>query len=137
MRIFFDTSALVKKYIDEPGAAVLEEAIKKATGIVVSPIYIIEVVSFIQRKFLEGRIEKGNVNAIRKKAFEDYMNFENIVFSPDVQHKAIELVGQYPLKSLDAIQLASGVIARPDLFVTSDKQLFKYAKHELKRVQLI
>jgi hypothetical protein len=41
------------------------------------------------------------------------------------------------MKVLDGIQLSSAIIATPDIFITSDKHLFKSATKELKRVEFV
>lgn len=137
MRVFFDTSTLVKKYIDEPGSVELDELMEKVSQVVVSSIYEIEIFSFINRKIREKEISPSDIDEVKKEVRVDYDLFETVIFSSVVRQKAIDLLEQCPLASLDSIQLASACIAQADMFVTSDKQLFKYASRELKKVQLI
>jgi len=137
MRVFFDTSTLAKKYIEEPGCLELEVFLEKVSQVVVSSVYVIEMFRLINRKSREKNIKYSDLHQIKDEVLRDHNLFEMIMFSIDIQQKAIDLIEQYPLTSLDSIQLASAVMAQADMFVTSDKQLFKYAALELKEVQLI
>ena len=137
MKVFFDTSTLAKKYIDEAGTVELLDLLNKVSRISVSSVYIIEIFCFINRKIRENSINIKDLKFINEKILDDYNLFEMVILSNEIQQKAVSLVNQYPLASLDSIQLASAILAQPDIFVTSDKQLLKYAKHELKNVKLI
>lgn len=49
--LFFDTSALVKRYYDEPGTETVDRLIEiEETKVVVTAITVIEVVSAFRRK---------------------------------------------------------------------------------------
>jgi hypothetical protein len=41
------------------------------------------------------------------------------------------------MKVLDWIQLSSAIIAKPDVFIVSDKQHYKCASKEVKRVEFV
>ena len=54
------------------------------------------------------------------------MNFINI--TPDVINRAVELLQQHPLRTLDALHISCAVNATIDLFVTSDLKQGNAAK---------
>jgi hypothetical protein len=41
------------------------------------------------------------------------------------------------MKVLDGIQLSSAIVAKPDIFIVSDKQLYNAAIKELTRVEFV
>ena len=137
MKAFFDTSALVKKYIDEPGRVEFDKFIEHVSQIVVAPTYVIEMFGLVNRKVREKIMTVSDADRVKNAVLEHYIHFENVIFSVSLQQKAVDLIDRYPLTSLDAIQLASAAMAGVQTFVTSDKQLFKCAVHEIKNVKLI
>ncbi len=56
MRYFFDTSALVKRYIKESGRGVIDNTIDKANDILVSALTQIETISAFRRLLAEEKI---------------------------------------------------------------------------------
>jgi len=58
MKLFFDTSALIKKYIIEDGSKKVDELMNKAESIIVSVITEIEVYSTFKRLLIEKAINE-------------------------------------------------------------------------------
>ena len=56
-----------------------------------------------------------------------------MIWNEDLEQTATDFVYRYPLSTLDAIQLASGVLAKADVFVTSDRALFEQARREIRK----
>jgi len=55
MRYYFDTSALLKRYIKESGSEVIDDTIDKAHEILVSALTHIEAISALRRLLSEGK----------------------------------------------------------------------------------
>ncbi len=137
MKVFFDTSALAKKYIEEPGIASFDRIFSQTTSMVVAPIYVIEMNSILHRRWREGTLTEKQVHWLKSEIFHDALAFEQVVFSDSLITKAIALMDKYPLVTLDSIQLASASLTEIDMFVTADKKLSEYAKRELGKVEYI
>ena len=58
MNYYFDTSALIKRYIDEEGSDSVERLFEQAESISVSFITKIECVFTLRRLFLEGLLDQ-------------------------------------------------------------------------------
>lgn len=137
MKAFLDTSALIKKYVAEPGSDQLEDHLEKIAEIVVAPLYWIELNSALERRLHEKTLAHQQVTAIRQEAGKDLNYFSRIVWNEPLEQKAVEMIRKYYFKALDSIQLASGILSKADLFLTSDQSLYKAADQELKNAKLV
>jgi uncharacterized protein len=54
--VFFDTSASVKRYIDEPGSETVSAILEAAEALIVSALCLPECVSAFQRMVREGHL---------------------------------------------------------------------------------
>jgi uncharacterized protein len=132
---FFDTSALHKRYVVETGSGWSRRVLSKSGGntIFVSELARIEVVSALSRLHRESRM---TVQRYRRATALLYWHLDRSYAVVDVRPMiiadAVDLVARYPLRTLDAIQLASALNAQqamgqPLIFVSADKQLLKAA----------
>lgn len=132
MTIYFaDTSAIAKRYVDEPGSAWVRSWSPKAAGhiVIVSDLLVVEMHSLLARKYRENRISYQDLLLSRETVVAHTIR-EYIAVNIDQQLLIIasELVGKYVLRVLDAIQLASALRAVTTLgeqmiFVTADRNL--------------
>jgi predicted nucleic acid-binding protein len=136
---FFDTSALVKRYVTEAGSNWVRAAANRGSGNVVfiAQITPVEVVSAFARRERDGSIATRTSKAmhllLNRHVTREY---EVIGLSNAVVRQAQTLLGQYILRGFDAIQLASALeiqtrlaaANRPPLvFVCSDTRLLQAA----------
>ncbi len=137
MRAFIDTSALVKKYIQEAGAEQFEEFLKSISEIAVAPTYWIEFNSAVHKRLLSKHLTRKNSDHILTEGKKDLIFFHTVIWNDSLEQEALKLIEKYSIRTLDAIQLASGVLSESDFFVTSDRKLLSYAKKEVKQAVLI
>ena len=137
MKIFIDSSSLFKKYINEPGSDVLEAVLGETSVIIVSPVTLLELTTTLARRFREKTLSKHQMEIIKSELFKDFKYFHQIIWDETLEKESLSLVGKYPLRTLDAIQLASGCLSKSDLFVASDKLLLEKAKKELSRILFV
>ena len=137
MRAFIDTSALFKKYAQESGTDEFESLLQKVTDIAVSPLTWIEIHSVLARRMRERLLTRQEADRITAEARRDFRYFSRVRWTESLVEKSCGLAGQLSLRTLDSIQLASGVLSLPDCFVTADLKLFKEAQKILKSVILV
>ena len=137
MKIFIDSSSLFNKYITEAGSDTLEIVLKEASMIIVSPVTLLELTATLERRFREKTLSKHQMEVIKSELFKDFKYFHQIIWDEILEKESLSLVGKYPLRTLDAIQLASGCLSKSDLFVASDKLLLEKAKKELSRILFV
>lgn len=122
MRIFFDSSALVKRHVWESGTEEVLELCRETDEVILSAITSIEIVSALTRKKHEKKLMHGNYKKILQAFAEDIKCSTIIEVNSTVITLAIKCLQNFKTRSLDAIQIASAVAVKPVLFVTADKQ---------------
>ncbi|MCZ8342743.1 MAG: type II toxin-antitoxin system VapC family toxin [Leptospira sp.] len=131
MNLFFDTSALLKHYIQERGSESIDSLFLEADEIFVSEITIVESFSALSRLVHEKSITKKQCSLVFKEIEHDHHYF-SIVPLVDSFKNAMEAIYKYQLKTLDGLQIGSALVVKEqiDNFVCSDKKLSNAAKSE-------
>ncbi len=137
MRVFIDTSSLFKRYIQEDGSLELEPLFQQASEIVVSPITWIEFNAALSRRSSYKALTSAQVSWAISEAKKDFEFYSRIGWNDNLEEKVIEIAQKFSLKTLDAIQLASGILSKVDIFVTSDKKLFEESKKVISKTRFI
>lgn len=110
---FFDTSALVKHYIREPGSTAVRTALRRKTP-VVARIAHTELAWAFARLCREGSLDARARDGLLARIDADFATFDVVELRPAVSRTAAALVQRHPLRALDALQLASALaIGRP------------------------
>ncbi len=125
---FFDSSAIVKRYVHEVGSPRIHTITDPKAGniLFVSRITRVEVLSALARIQREGRVDPTNI-AVTLKLFEyDWMNHYQIIeLDHEITERAGQLVQQYPLRAYDSVQLASA-LSLQSFFARIDPQLYTF-----------
>jgi predicted nucleic acid-binding protein len=131
MIYFFDTSALIKKYITEKGSETVKQHFAQSTTTVVSSTTKIECFSVINRMLVNFEITVGEAEDLQKQIVDDFLLFEILPFSDSIEKIAIDMVKKHQLRTLDAIQLASALSTSGlQHFLVSDIKLKESGKAE-------
>ena len=123
MITYFDSSSLVKFVITEIGSKQNLNIWNLSSEKVTSQLARTEMHSALMRKVREGSI---SASAMRTRLDAMDKLFADVVLvdiTSDVIDASCELVKELPLKSADAIHLATALMVRADLFSSSDKEL--------------
>ena len=127
MWTYFDTSAIVKRYVDEPGRREVLRLLRRHEC-VTSAVLPIELRSSLRRRVAEGAIDAARLPAILKHVAADRPYWTLVEVGIDVLASAETLVGVHPIRTLDAIHVASAQlfaarVSMPGLtFVSADKR---------------
>ena len=125
--MYFDTSALVKRYVDEPGRCEVLRLFRR-NECVTSAVLPVELRSSLRRRVAEGSIDAARLPAIVKHVAVDRPYWTLVEVGIDVLAGAETLVAAHPIRALDAIHVASAQLfaARVSLpgltFVSADKR---------------
>ena len=133
MRAFIDTSSLFKKYVEENGSRELDALLQEVSEIAVSPVTWVEMNAVVARRVGEKSLTLQQAGWLRSEAQKDFQSFHHVIWNEVLETAAIDLLEQHSLSTLDAIQLASGILSRADLFVTSDRRLFEAAHKRVRK----
>ena len=125
--MYFDTSALVKRYVDEPGRREVLRLFRR-NECVTSAVLPVELRSSLRRRVAEGSIDAARLPAIVKHVAVDRPYWTLVEVGIDVLAGAETLVAAHPIRALDAIHVASAQlfaarVSMPGLtFVSADKR---------------
>ena len=131
---FWDTSAIVPLLITEPQSDAMRSILADDAMIVTSAITPIEITSALWRRRHRGEVS-APAHHDADRAFADLSRrWREVVLSAVVTEAALRILTRYPLRTLDALQLASALVLTPrpnDLpFVTLDKRMKAIARAE-------
>ena len=137
MRIFLDTSSLIKLYHDESGTKNLDSILDEfeISEIYLSELAKVEYNSAIWKKVRTKELTKTEGIELINSFIEDYEKFNFVDLNNLMIYDARELISKYGnegLRTLDSIQLASILEIKEKLafVVTSDKLLRKIIELE-------
>lgn len=124
MRVYVDSSALVKRGIQEPASEAMEQALDSfGAGACFSSVLAWIEVSRALRARLEAADPRLVVNVI-----ETALSAVHRVSFTEQMVGYARRIGAPQLRGLDAIHLASAVVIEADLFVGYDKRLLVVAE---------
>jgi predicted nucleic acid-binding protein len=109
---FLDTSALVKRYIDETGSHWLRATVDPALSpfLVISQLLVVEVHSALNRRLREGTISQDDCTRTKQAFQGDCQNEYNLIpMSGAIVDLACGLLERHPLRASDAIHLATAL----------------------------
>lgn len=127
MWAYFDTSALVKRYIDEAGRREVLQLLRQH-DCVTSAVLPVELRSALRRRVSEGTLDASRLPEILKRVTADRAYWTLVEIGADVLVAAETLVATHPIRTLDAIHVASARlfaarVSTPELvFVSADKR---------------
>jgi predicted nucleic acid-binding protein len=122
LNIFFDSSALAKRYVQEPGSDRVEEILFGASSLGVSMICLSEVISALCRRRRERRLSKQQYLRAKQALFQDLEDSSIVGVTEAVVAHAVQLLERWPLRSSDSLQVASAAEWSADLFVSADER---------------
>ena len=124
---YFDTSALIKRYVEELGRREVLTLLRK-NQCVVSAVLPVEVRSALRRRVAEKTLDAKRVPGVLKRFAVDRAYWTIIEVSREVLATAESLSGAHPLRALDAIHVSSAKLfgdrtaSQTFTFVSADVQ---------------
>jgi hypothetical protein len=139
---FFDSSALIKRYVNEPGSPWVAAVTAPIAGahVYVAAVTGVEVVATFARKLRGRLVSPGDVAAAVSRFRHDFENEYRVVAVTDaVIIRSMATAEAYALRGYDAVQLGAALElngrrlalgAAPLMFVTADAELLAAAGAE-------
>jgi predicted nucleic acid-binding protein len=128
LKLYLDTSALAKRYIEEQGSKTVLEKCAQADEIMLSPLSVPEMISVFNRLREERKIPEDSYLDIKNNFLEDLTEVVFLEMNQEILLESVECIEKTGLKTLDAIHVATAQKMKCDLFMTSDHQQKKAAK---------
>jgi predicted nucleic acid-binding protein len=135
MILYCDTSALLKRYVEESRSDEVDALWENALEIATSVVAFAEVLATFSRKFREGVLAEVEYRETIRAFKDDYARFILVPVSLELNQMIEELLIKYSLRGFDSIHLASALIIRKKSnlvtkFACFDQTLNKVAVQE-------
>lgn len=108
---FFDSSALAKRYLTEPGSLAVRRA-TKAAAVAVARITFAEIAAALASAARAGAIDTSERDRALRRLTADVTKWTIVEVRPRVVARVSELVTRHPLRGYDAVQLSSALELR-------------------------
>jgi predicted nucleic acid-binding protein len=133
MNLYLDTSAIVKRYVMEPGTPDVQGWIEAADALIVCAIGRAETTAAIARIVRKGIIARETAwkSVLRFRA--DWASFQRVPVTDALVARADDLAWQLDLRGYDATHLAAALtwqdhLRAPITLATYDSELWKAAQ---------
>ena len=110
MILYCDTSALIKRYVEENGTEYVDALWEDCWGVATSVVAFAEAMSAFGRKRREGLLSRKEHITTVKKLNDDYEHLSLVRLTNDLNSVMEELFNKHPLRGFDAIHLASALV---------------------------
>jgi predicted nucleic acid-binding protein len=137
MRVFFDTSALVKRYVSEAGTDAVLKWCDQATEIILSAVALPEIISTFCRLQREARITATQYRQLKSLLLADIEDVAICDLTPVVLAQAISTLEGNVLRGMDAIHIGSALALQADIFISADKRQLDAAVRSGLRVESV
>lgn len=133
--IYLDSSALVKRYIEEKGSDKVNALLQQAPVAAASRLAYPEILAAITRRHKAGDIETPAFERVRKNFKADWTSFVVIEMRAEVFVFIDRIIEKHALKGADSVHLSTAlwlkdVMKEDVVFVASDMELLKAAEAE-------
>jgi predicted nucleic acid-binding protein len=135
LRLYLDTSALVKRYVEEEGSATVREAIARAETVATAVIAYVEACAAFARRRREGTLSRGDYRRTIQELQSDWEHYLLLEVTNELIRRAADLAAIYPLRAYDTMHLAFAKalherLQGPIFFAGWDSNLSAVAKRE-------
>lgn len=126
--MFLDSSAMAKRYINEPGSDAVQSFCNQATEVGISVICLPEVVSALCRLIRENKLVYSQYILLKQALVSDGENSEICNITPGVISMTTAVLEKTSSRAMDAIHIASAIQWHADLFISADMRQINAAE---------
>lgn len=138
--VYLDTSAILKRYLDEEGSDVVKDLFRDAyrgeVKLAFSFWNIGEVIGTLDKRLRRGQLSRDEFDFLKKGFLAEVKRFTRLgVLEVVPVHSLIladawKLIEKYHLYQADALQIVSAKYVEAESFYTADKRLHQAAIEE-------
>ena len=129
MKLFLDSSAFAKRFVEESGSRQVEALCAQADELGLSILCVPEIVSALNRRLREKSLSRQDYSRAKQRLSQDVRDAVIVHLTPEVIQSGIGLLEAHPLRTLDALHVACAMAWEADLFVSSDHRQIAAAKN--------
>jgi predicted nucleic acid-binding protein len=135
VRLYLDTSTLVKLHVQEEGSSLVRGAVERAALIATSALTYVEARAAFVRLRHEGGISAANYQRVVRDLDADWSHYLVVQVTDRLLRQGARLAEAHRLRAYDAVHLASAVavkerIVEPVTFGCWDRGLERAASGE-------
>lgn len=128
MRLFLDSSAFAKRFIEESGSQQVEDICSLATELCLSVICVPEIISALNRRLREKTLTAHEYVKVKQRLSEEVRDAVIINLTPTVIQSCIAVLERNPMRTMDALHVACALEWHADLFASSDERQIEAVK---------
>ena len=137
MKLFLDSSAFAKRFVEESGSRQVETLCAQTDELGLCVLCVPEIISALNRRRREKDLTPQDYSRAKQRLSQDVRDAAIVQLTPDVIQSGIALLESHPLRTLDALHIACAMAWQADLFASSDhRQLAAAKKAGLKTAQV-
>ncbi len=137
MRIYFDSSTLLKRYIEESGSDQVRRKWEEASEVIVSALCAPEVVSAFVRLKREKKLNEETYRILKNHFILDMGQASVEAVDEETLRESVQCLEKTGIKASDAIHLATALRTDCELFLSADVQQQKAARALGLKVEVI
>jgi uncharacterized protein len=128
VKTFFDSSAFVKRYVEEPGSDEVEAACLATTDLGLCVICVPEILSAFNRRLRERGLRQSDYKLMKERLLEDVTDATIVDLTPAVIKEAVAMLETSILRAADALHIAAAVAWDAEWFLSADRRQLAAAR---------
>lgn len=120
MRVFFDTSAFAKRYLEEAGTDQVLSWCERAEELTLCVIALPEMISAFCRLQREGRLTPLQYRQMKQDLIADLADARMCDITPTLLKFAVQALEANALRGMDALHIAAAQAMEAEVFVSAD-----------------
>jgi uncharacterized protein len=122
MRVYFDSSAFAKRYVQESGTEAVLDWCERADELALAVIAVPELISAFCRLRREGIIHEKQYRRLKHDLMTDIADALLCDTTPAVISHAVKALENHVLRGMDAIHIGAALACKADTFVSGDQR---------------
>jgi uncharacterized protein len=122
MRVFCDSSAFAKRFVEESGSNEVEALCARASELGLSSLCVPEVLSALNRRRRERTLTRGQYEESKRCLLADCRDADVIHLTDAVMASTVLVLESGPVRAMDALHIGCAMVWGAELFVSSDEQ---------------
>ena len=132
---YLDTSALIKRFIEEEGSGVVRTLMRQPGSVATAKVAYVEVYAGLGRRRRAGDLSPKDHRVACTQFERDWPGYIRVDLADEILSLARDIIQRHPLRGFDAVHLASALSIRQGLeedlqFVAADERLLRAATAE-------